>query len=162
MKRIMIAVLLVAAVMGVSAQETKFWQLSLTPDIALQSRDTTIEGISLNIWGEGPQSGFTWGFVNGNTGESRGFTLGFVNYCETYTGVQWGLVNTSSKLFTGWQDGFVNVSKEVHGLQTGVVNYAETLHGVQLGLVCIVKENPWFKEFPDKLARGFIFLNWSF
>lgn len=162
MKGTIIAVVAAATVVAVKAEDAKFFQASLTPSIALHSKDTPIEGISLNIWGEGPQSGFTWGFVNGNTGESKGFTMGLVNYCETYTGVHWGLFNTSSKLFVGWQSAFVNMGKEVHGLQTGMVNYTESLHGVQLGLVCIVKENPWFKEFPDKLAMGFPFLNWSF
>lgn len=162
MRGIIIAVIAAATVTGVKADDAKFFQASLTPSLALHSRETTIEGISLNIWGEGPQSGFTWGFVNGNTGESKGFTMGLVNYCETYKGVHWGFVNTSSKLFVGWQSGLVNISKEVHGLQTGTVNYAESLNGLQLGLVCIVKENPWFKEFPDKLAKGFPLLNWSF
>jgi hypothetical protein len=163
MKRITFALALAATITGTTAaEESKFLQLSLTPDIALQSRETTIEGISLNIWGEGPQSGFTMGFVNGNTGESKGFTMGLVNYAETYKGVQWGIVNISSKLFAGWQSGLVNIGKEVHGLQWGTVNYAESLNGLQLGLVCIVKENSWFEDFPDQLAKGFVFLNWSF
>lgn len=166
MKRILLTLIVASTAIAVTAQESqsesKFLQLSLTPDIALQSSDTTTKGISLNIWGESPQSGLTLGFVNGNTGDSKGFTLGLVNYSETYTGVQFGFVNHSKKLFVGWQDAFVNISKEVHGLQTGMVNYAETLNGVQLGMVCIVKENPWFSEFPSKLAKGFVFLNWSF
>lgn len=165
-KATLITVIVASATIAVeaqgTAQESSFLQLSLTPDIALKSRTTPIEGISLNIWGESPQSGFTLGFVNGNTGTSGGFTLGLVNYSETYTGVQWGFVNYSKEKFVGWQDAFVNVGTEVHGFQSGMVNYAKTLSGVQLGLVNIVEDNPWFKEFPSKLAKGFVFVNWSF
>jgi hypothetical protein len=165
MKRILITIILATAAMGVKADESsnsKFFQLALTPDIALQSKDTRINGISLGVWGENPQSAFTLGFVNGSTGDSSGFSWGIVNYAESYKGVQLGFFNTSSQLFVGLQNGLVNVAKEAHGLQLGTVNYTESLKGVQLGLVCIVNTNPWFKEFPDKLAKGFPFLNWSF
>jgi hypothetical protein len=162
MKRIIIAFALGIVAWGTQAQESKFFQASLTPDIALQDRDTEIRGISLNIWGENPQHGFTLGFVNGSTGKSGGFTMGLYNYSEDYNGVQFGMVNYSKGVYVGWQDGWVNISKEFHGLQTGIVNYTESLHGVQLGLVNIVKENPWFTEFPSKLAKGFVFVNWSF
>jgi hypothetical protein len=152
-------------------------QLSLTPDIALQPRSTEIDGISLNIWGENPQRGLTLGFVNGSTGESSGFSWGIVNYDETYHGVQWGLVNISQDEFVGWQRGLVNVSggtfagfqsgavnvsEQMTGLQLGIVNYGQELHGVQVGLVNIAANNPWFTEFPDKLATGFPIVNWSF
>jgi hypothetical protein len=162
MKRIILTIILAAIVVSVQAQDSKFLQLSLTPDIALQSKDTTISGISLNIWGENPQSGVALGFVNGSTGTSRGFSWGVVNYAETYTGVQFGFLNTSSKLFVGWQNGMVNITKEMHGLQWGMVNYTDSLKGLQVGLVNIVTTSPWFKEFPDKLAKGFVFVNWSF
>jgi hypothetical protein len=42
------------------------------------------------------------------------------------------------------------------------VNYSENLRGVQIGLVNIARNNPWFNEFPDKLATGFPIVNWSF
>jgi len=163
MKQIILFLVLMSAAAGAKAGDgSPFLQLSLTPEIALHSRDTTIKGISLNIWGENPQRGAAIGFVNGSTGDSTGFSLGIVNYSEMYYGVQIGFVNTSSKSYTGWQDGAVNIAKEMQGLQSGVVNYTESLNGVQLGLVCIVKENPWFSEFPKKLATGFPFVNWSF
>ena len=165
MKRIFITIILATAVFGVRADDnssSKFFQAALTPDIALQSKDTRINGISLAIWGQNPQSAFTLGFVNGSTGVSSGLSWGIVNYAETYKGVQIGVVNTSSELFVGVQDGLVNITKEARGLQLGTVNYTETLKGVQIGLVCIVNTTPWFKEFPDKLSKGFPFLNWSF
>jgi len=33
---------------------------------------------------------------------------------------------------------------------------------VQVGLVNVARNNPWFHEFPDKFATGFPILNWSF
>jgi hypothetical protein len=161
MKRILtILALTLAAV--VSKAEESFFQASLTPDIAIQSRETRINGISLNIWGENPQSAFTLGFVNGSTGESKGFSWGIWNYCANYTGVHWGIVNVSHEKFVGWQSGWVNVAKEFHGFQSGLINYTETMSGIQLGFVNVIKENPWFSEFPSKLAKGFVFVNWSF
>jgi hypothetical protein len=64
--------------------------------------------------------------------------------------------------FTGVQTSFFNYAQECHGLQWGFINYAENLHGVQIGLANFAMNNPWFKEFPDKLATGFPFFNWSF
>ena len=163
--------------LGLTAQaDSAFFQASLTPDIAIQSRDTRISGVSLNIWGENPQGGFALGFVNGSTGDSSGFSLGLGNYAENYTGVHWGFVNCASGRFVGWQDGFINHAKEFQGLQSGfvniadtasglqfgVVNYTREMNGVQIGFANIITENPWFSEFPNKLAKGFVFVNWSF
>ncbi|HSY16714.1 MAG TPA: hypothetical protein VK815_00200 [Candidatus Acidoferrales bacterium] len=152
-------------------------QLSLTPDIALFPRTTTVHGLSLNIWGENQQWGLTLGLVNGSTGESGGFTWGIVNYADSYRGFQWGVVNISRENFVGWQRGWVNVSQgtftgfesalvnvsqDTTGFQLGIVNYAQKLDGLQIGLANVAMNNPWFDEFPSKLARGFPILNWSF
>jgi hypothetical protein len=169
---------LIASAAGVCAQDVAPIQLSLTPDIAVQPRSTTINGLSLNIWGGNPQHSLTIGIVNGSTDASAGFTWGLVNYADSYTGVSWGFVNVSQTSFVGWQHGWFNVSRgtfsgfqsgwilnfagEFHGLQLGLVNYAKNLHGVQLGFANIAANNPWFDEFPDKLAKGFPILNWSF
>lgn len=148
MKKIFIIAALVAGAAGVRADESAF-QASLTPDIAVQSKTTEISGLSLNIWGENPQHGVALGFVNGSTGDSSGFSWALIaNYDDSYTGVQMGFVNYSKQDFKG--------------LQWGFVNYAEKLNGVQLGLVNIVEDNGWFDQFPNKLAKGFPFFNWSF
>lgn len=163
---------------GAGMGRTAAIQLSLTPDIAIQPRTTEIDGFSLGIWSENPQKSFTLGFVNGSTGDSEGFSVGLVNYDESYIGVHWGLVNYSSQKFTGWQDGWVNISRgyfkgfqhgilnvseEFHGLQLGWINYADNLNnGVQIGLINVAMNNGWFDRFPDKLAKGFPIVNWSF
>ena len=148
MKKLILLSALVAGVTSAKAVDMPFFQASLTPDIAVQSKTTETSGLTLNVWGESQHHGCTLGFVNGSTGQSSGFTWGFfVNYDESYKGFALGMVN---------------VSKDFHGLQWGFVNYTENLRGVQLGLVNIAKNNPWFNEFPDKLATGFPFVNWSF
>jgi len=175
MKQLIIISTLAVSAAGVRADE--FFQASLTPDIAIHSRTTQINGFSLNIWGENPQYSLNLGFVNGSTGDSKGLSWGLANYAEDYTGVALGVVNISSERFFGWQNGavnysqgtftglqtgWINVAQEFHGLQAGMVNYAENLRGVQLGLVNVAQNNGWFDDFPDKLATGFPFVNWSF
>jgi len=162
MKKFIILCALTVSAVAVKADEP-FFQASLTPDIAIHDKGTRISGICLSIWGENPQSAFALGFVNGSSGDSKGFSWGLVNYSENYTGVQWSFVNMNKATFIGWQGGLVNISKEFHGLQMGFVNYSEeTKNGVQIGLVNISMNNPWFSDFPDKLATGFPFVNWSF
>ena len=163
MKKLILLSAIVAGITSVNAADLPFFQASLTPDIANHSKTTETSGLALSVWGENPHHGCALGFVNGSTGESSGFSWGFfVNYDESYTGVAWSMVNLSQVKFVGWQSGIVSVANEFHGLQSGFVNYSENLHGVQLGLVNIAKNNSWFHEFPDKLATGFPFVNWSF
>lgn len=161
MKRLVASFIVCAAVFSASAQEA-FLQLSLTPDVALQSRDTFVRGLSLNIWGENEQEGVALGFVNGSTGQSAGLSWGLVNYADSYTGVHIGFVNWAKEDFEGLQWGTVNIANRISGVQVGFVNYTESLHGVQLGFLNVAMNNPWFEEFPDKLATGFPFVNWSF
>jgi hypothetical protein len=165
MKKLMIVVLAcVACAAGSSAYaESKPFQASLTPDIAIHSKDTHIRGVALSIWGQNSQSAFAFGFVNGSTVDSKGFSLGLLNYAERYTGVEWGIVNYASGNFKGWQNGFVNYAGKLTGLQLGFVNYAETAEsGLQIGFINIIKQNEWFSGFPEGLAKGMVFVNWRF
>src|ERR1700733_6231356 len=68
-------------------------QLSLTPDIALYPRTTTIDGFSLNIWGENEQHGVAFGLVNGSVGQSGGGRLGGGEFDGGYTGGPMGRVS---------------------------------------------------------------------
>ncbi len=175
MKKLLLISSLLSVTLGLSAQSA--FQASLTPDIAIHSKSTEIDGLALSIWGENPQHALALGFVNGSTGNSSGLSWGLVNYADSYSGVAWGLVNVSRTSFTGWQDGFVNfsqgeflglqmgginVTEKMNGLQLGFVNYSENLRGVQIGFINVAANNPWFTDFPDKLATGFPIVNWSF
>ncbi len=181
-KKLMIAVLSCAVVSGMAARGAGF-QASLTPDIAIQDRDTEINGVSIGVWNENPGSQWQLGFVNGATGDSAGlqsfvFLPTIYNYAENYTGVQLGIVNYASGEFIGLQWGFVDIANSLTGVQLGavnlaqsvdggfqcgVVNYAETAHNLfQLGLVNIIADNAWFSDFPNDLAQGMVIVNWSF
>ena len=161
-------------------------QLSLTPDIALYDRSETINGLTLNIWGENPQSAFALGIVNGSTGQSAGLSVGILNYADSYKGLQWGVVNYTKQDFAGWQGGpffglvgsvlnytggtmagfqcgVVNYAGRLTGLQLGLVNYATTAEsGVQIGVVNVIPQNEWFTGLPDALAPGMVLVNWRF
>lgn len=164
--------------LGVLAQEQPF-QASLTPDIAVYPQTTEIAGLTLSIWGENPQHALAIGFVNGTASESGGLSLGLVNYGDDYKGVQWGVANYTRGDFLGWQNGVVNYTGgRFTGFQSGWINYADTLSGVQFGLlniaektddgvqvgiVNILRENTvWFTDFPKSVAPGMIFVNWCF
>lgn len=113
------------------------FQASLTPETALQPRTEYISGVSLNIWGENPQSGFALGIINGSTGESVGFSLAlFHNYADVYSGAQAGLFNEVNTIH-GAQLGFVNYARvEVEGAQLGFLNLSEgNITGAQVGFV---------------------------
>ena len=77
MKKLFACLSAACLVMGATAQERTF-QASLTPDIAIHPRTTTIVGLTLSVWGENPQRAVAIGFVNGATGQSGGVSFGLV------------------------------------------------------------------------------------
>ncbi len=179
MKKIFLLACLVIFMASGQAVASKPIQLSLTPDIALQPRSTRIEGLSLNIWGENPQTSLALGFVNGFNGMSKGFSLGLLlNYSDSYTGFQLGcvpyttgsllggqlgLVNYTVGPVQGIQLGGVNYAGHFKGVQLGFVNYAASVEtGVQIGIINIIPQNEWFSRFPDEIAPGMVLINWRF
>ena len=171
-----LTILMVAA--GTMAQSAQPYNLSLMPDMAIHNRDTTIEGVTLSVWGENPQTSLALGFINGTTGHSVGFSWSvFVNYSDSYQGVEWGMINYSQQDSVGWDAGFlaytknsltglgtavVNYAGRLNGLQLGLLNYAEdTDTGVQVGLINIINSNKgWFSDMPNSLAPVMLFVNW--
>jgi hypothetical protein len=173
MKKLLFVALAATIVSGAYAGQSAGFQLSLVPDVAIQDRDTEINGVSLGIWNENPSPKFQWqlGFINGSTGESVGvkwfiFLPTIYNYAETYTGLswgfanyasgdftgaQWGAVNITSGDFVGVQWGFVNVTAgNFTGFQWGAVNYVKDLTGLQLGAV------NWAQHSTSGIQIGFI------
>ena len=149
MKKVLLILLGCLITTGAFA-ETKGFQMSLIPDVAIQSKTTRIKGVSINIWGENPQNAFALGVVNGSTGNSSGFSLGLiVNYADSYKGFQVAPVNYAGRL---------------QGLQLGLVNMAMTAEeGVQIGFINIMSETEkWFSNFPDEVAPGMVFINWRY
>lgn len=172
---------------GVARSQSEAFQASLTPEHAIHDRTTQIEGLTLSIWGENPQSALSIGFVNGSTGSSKGFSLGLVNYAERYAGAQWSLANFTETDVSGWQGGpafgligsvlnycggelsglqtgVVNMTGGMSGVQVGLVNYAQRVDsGLQIGLVNLIgNTGGWFTDWPNEVAPGMIFANWKF
>ena len=183
MKKLLIVLAGVLIASGAMAQikltETKPFNASILPDLAIYDRSERIEGLTLSIWGENPQTSLALGIVNGTSGDSAGFSWAFLlNYADDYKGVQWAPVNYVTGDFLGWQaafvnytggsmkglqTGWVNCAGKLTGLQFGFVNYAETgKTGVQIGLVNLIPDNRWFSGLPNELAPGMIFVNWRF
>jgi len=83
------------------------------------------------------------GFANVTNGESRGVQVaGFSNIqTDNYRGSQFaGFSNFTNGHIEGSQiSAFFNYGKKVRGTQIGVFNYADSLGGVPIGLVSIVK-----------------------
>ncbi len=144
--------------------QSKPFQLSLTPDMAIHDSDVRIEGLSLGLWSENPQDALSLGIVSGSSGKSAGFSWSFLlNYADSYKGVHWASVNYTKDYFFGWQGGFLNYAQKLKGLQLGMANFAERVDtGLQIGFVNVISENQWFKQFPDELAKGMVLVNWSF
>ncbi len=158
--------------------DTKPFNLSITPDMAVYNRNTTIEGVTLSIWGENPQTSLAFGFVNGTTGQSAGLDWSFLlNYSDSYKGVKWSMINYTKQESLGWDAGLIDYTENLMtGLVTGMVNYAGRLRGlqfgffnyvkdtdtgVQIGIINIIETNTsWFSDLPNSLAPVMIFVNW--
>jgi len=135
----------------ITAQDSPF-QLSLFNPIQIVPEHKSVSGIRLNlIYTKNVNvTGFDMGLVNVTTGKQLG--------------VQWGGVNVTDGGVTGWQSGFVNISRgsslglqtafvnyhggHFNGLQFSIVNYAETLEGLQLGLINIIGKGGFLPVFP--------------
>jgi hypothetical protein len=98
-------------------------------DFGIAGGGGTIRGIRLNLF-------------NFSSVHSAGLEAGLSNYGETFSGVQFGIFNIVEGEVQGWQTALFNNAGELHGFQLGIVNRAGSLHhGVQLGLINIVKSS---------------------
>jgi hypothetical protein len=113
------------------------------------------------------------GFINTTKRDLNGAQIGFVNSIvgrlnepdnttdNALTGTQIGYVNTTLGNVKGSQIGFVNVTKgRVKGSQIGFVNYADTVTGVPLGFVSVVKKGGY--RAVEVSANEFYPVNLSF
>ena len=141
-----------------TAQETKFFQLSLVPDVQIVPPGDSVSGVRLALWGENQNvSGLDVGVIGQTRGNFEGFFLGIISMVEgDSAAVAWhpfgyGRVDGD---FTGWhaatffsylkgsstglQNSLVSRTRDQFtGLQLGLI-YAETgghIGGVQAGLV---------------------------
>lgn len=179
--------LFVNVITAAAHAQVETFQASFTPKHALHDQETRIEGMTLSIWGENPQSALSIGLVNGSTSSSQGFSFGLMNYSERYAGAQWSVINFSRSDFSGWQGGplfgllgsamnycggsmsglqtgVINLTGKMSGVQIGIVNYAQEIdEGLQVGLVNLIgNSSGWFTNWPNEVAPGMIFANWKF
>lgn len=165
MKKVILVLVACLFATGAFAQSPAF-QMSLIPGIALHPPATHIRGVSLNIWGENPQTGIALGIVNGSTGDSTGVSLGLLaNYAESYKGAHlaW-IANYASGRFRGLQLAAFNYAAQLNGLQLGFVNFADASdQSLQVGFINIMNGTQrWFKNFPDEIAPVMPIVNWRF
>ena len=171
---------------GAYAQAPSF-QASFTLYSAIYDPDTRIEGMTLSIWGENPQTALSIGLVNGSTGDSSGLSFGLANYAENYSGAQWSLLNINNGNFTGWQggpcfglvgsvlnytggttcglqSGVINLTGGLSGVQIGLINYAQRVDsGLQIGLVNLIGNTAgWGENWPREIGPGMVLVNWRF
>lgn len=163
MKKLVLVLIGCCFATGALAESNAF-QLSLIPDIAIHAKTARIEGVSIGIWSENPQSALALGVVNGSTGDSSGLSLALLaNYAQSYKGAQlaW-IANYTEKNASGLQWAAFNYAGKLHGLQLGFINYAETADkGVQVGLINIMNQTKkWFSNFPNEIAPGMVIVNW--
>ena len=126
MKKLLMAVAVMACVITASADDSRPWLplgISLvTPPLQLPSPSHTVFGAMINI-GYGQVDNLAvldLGLINNVTDTMTGLELGPINLAGTCTGVQLGALNIASRTV---------------GLQLGVLNMTGDLHGVQLGLL---------------------------
>jgi hypothetical protein len=120
------------------AQEKRPIQLSLVAPLQIFPEEDTIAGFRLNV-------------IYGSNVAVSGFDLGVANHTTTgaFKGVQFGILGLADTEFIGWQNNWVNITMErFEGF------YTERMHGIQVGLINIIKEGGAFPFFP--------IVNWSF
>ena len=175
--KLILSFIVAAAMLGAiapvaNAQETQPINLALFDPVQIFKNDVPIKGFRFNlIYGKNAaMTGLDIGLVNWVTGETKGFQWGAVNITEgDFTGWQNGPVTKTDGHILGVQSGWlvslntsgkglqvsgVTISDDYIGLQFGFVNYAVQLHGIQIGLINIIKNGGMLPVFP--------FFNFSF
>ena len=175
------------AVSAAAQEKNPAFQASLTPEHAIHPKTQRIDGFTISVWGENPQTALSIGLVNGSMGESAGLSFGLVNYAESYVGLQWSFVNFTGQNMSGWQGGpifglllsavnftggdmrgvqlgAVNLAGKLSGVQVGAVNYSQRAEsGLQVGVLNLIAENQyWFSQWPREVGPGMILVNWRF
>ena len=129
-------------------------QLSLWRTIQIVPEAESVGTFRLSIYGvNSGMTGLDLGIWNETRSQTQvGIQLGIVGKSlGGFTGWQANMVNISRNMFEGFQSGWVNHhSGRFSGLQIAIVNYAETMNGIQIGLINIIKSGgfmPWFPLF---------------
>jgi len=103
----------------------------------------------------GNLNGFQAGFINTTARNTNGFQVSFINTTiGEINGAQIGFINTAINEMKGAQAGFINTARKgIKGTQIGFFNYAESIEGIPIGFMSIVKNGGYkaveysFSEF---------------
>ena len=151
MKKLVIAVALLAGIAFPAAAEPGYFKLSLWDHVAvaIPNNINDIAGVDLGFgsythtmtgfqwdiaWAESTQlTGLSWTLGISKTADGQGVQCAFVSMSERFAGVQFSGVNMTKDL-AGIELGGVNMSsRTLTGAQLGFVNMDNTLLGGQLG-----------------------------
>ena len=126
MKKLLMAVAVMACVFTASADDSRPWLplgISLvTPPLQLPSPSHTVFGAMLNL-----------GY--GQVDNLAVLDLGLINnVTDTMTGLELAPINLAGNCL-GAQVGALNIASRTIGVQLGILNMTGDLHGVQLGLL---------------------------
>ncbi len=131
-------------------------QLALWPPIQVVCKDSTVQGLKLNLpYGDNELvQGIDLGLISGAEcfegvqvnvvnwvrDLASGIQVGVANNDGAMDGLSVGVGNRVSTTMTGLQVGVMNVAEDAKGLQIGVINVTETMVGLQIGLVNVIRE----------------------
>jgi hypothetical protein len=163
---------------GTAAQDNPFQIAFIGPTMQLVDDDADVRGIRLNLlYGVNRNmSGLDLGLINHTNGTMSGVGFGVINVTDDgFSGWQSGMVNVAKGEFTGLQwapwsivslANFIdtgegaqiavafNQAERLRGFQLSLVNVADDMHGVQVGLINIIRSKSDFPVLP--------IVNWKF
>jgi hypothetical protein len=135
-----VVVIMVAATLA-QAQETKFFQLALVPDVQIVKPADSVSGIRLSIFAENQDmAGLDLGIANITRGDFKGLGVDVISMVDgDSTGVSWNVFGYGrvGGDFTGWHSAtfYSNLRGTGTGLQGSLISRTmEDFTGVQLGL----------------------------
>ena len=111
--------------------------------IPFSTRQVNVTGFDLGFWGRAHYfEGLQANIIRNDAKDSlSGFQVGIYNTIGSgeMLGAQVGLWNEANSM-CGLQAGLVNLSGETEGVQIGLINRSDSMHGYQFGLVNIIRE----------------------
>ena len=117
--------------------------IGLRLTVPFSTKQENVSGIDLGFWG---RSLYFQGIQinvlrNDVKDDMSGFQVGLYNSIGggQMLGLQLGLFNEADSM-RGVQAGLVNFCGETEGLQIGLINRSETMHGYQVGLINIIRD----------------------
>jgi hypothetical protein len=153
---ILLATGILCSFVAAAVENTSPIEIALFPPLQFPSRDFSVNGLRLSVFGINRSlSGLDLGILGNVTDQSfKGVAIaGLFNYNRVSAeiiGIQVaGIANingTASKLY-GLQLGLYNRVSVVYGLQIGLINVTHELHGIQIGLINFNEAGP-FKASP--------------